>query len=147
MARQGLQKGALLRTINGYDLSGSPVTFDFSRIQRSTVLFVVSAVCWECTRSWPAWKTIVESLRGDDELNRLVVLDLTDSVDGPYVHQYGLSGVQCLTKIDAGQKWLYNFRLTPQTVPVRPGGRVDMVLTGVPRPEGIREIPLKMRAE
>lgn len=64
VARQGLQKGALLRTINGYDLSGSPVTFDFSRIQRSTVLFVVSAVCGECTRSWPAWKTIVESLRG-----------------------------------------------------------------------------------
>lgn len=63
------------------------------------------------------------------------------------MHQNGLFGVQCLTKIDAGQKWLYNFRLTPQTVLVRPGGRVDMVLTGVPRPEGIREILLKMRAE
>jgi hypothetical protein len=145
ISRQGLQRGGLLRTMNGFDLSGSPVVLDFSKTQQPVVVLVVSASCGACARSWRAWSTLIESLRRQNELNRLVVLDVTDGVDKAYARKHNIDGVLCVTKIDPAQKWFYNLRLTPQTVFVNPGGSIELVVSGIPEPDAIAAILSRVR--
>lgn len=145
VSRQGLQSGALLRTMNAFDLSGSPVVLDFSNTQQPMVILVVSAACGACSRSWPVWSALIDSLRSDNALNRLVVLDVTDGVDNKYINKYNISDVLCVTKIDAAQKWLYNLRITPQTVLVNPGGRIETVVNGTPKRKSIAAILSRVR--
>lgn len=121
--------GVALPPLHGFDSKGKKLTSEYGYDPRKTLLFVLSPDCGVCTRNWPNWQAMLESL--DEESYRFVFANLAGELTEDYLALYGFTEFPVFAELDPQSKIDYNLRFTPQTVLIAPDGIVEKVWTGM----------------
>ncbi len=122
---------------SGTSLSGERVFLNYQSGPSTTLLFVFSPTCPECTVNWSYWEQILK--RRDPVHTRLLALNLGPGLSTNYVTQLDLSNTEVFTPESHGV-YRYLFRYTPQTVLIGTGGKVEGAWFGVLHPADVKQI-------
>lgn len=121
--------GDALPAFHGRDLRGQPLTVSYGPREPWTLFLVFARKCGACEANWPAWREILQKTSGTS--NRIVAVNLEDELSADYVSQVGLQNTEVVAASNLTSALAYRFRFTPQTVLVRPDGKVEAVWTGI----------------
>jgi peroxiredoxin len=130
--------GAQVPDLAGHDLDGKPISIAYGQDQRKVLIFVFSPTCGFCAENWPKWWQIFPAL--DRTAVRPVSVDVSSSVTREFIAQHQLTDMPVVAQADPKALVRYQFRLTPQTILVDAGGRVEKVWSGVLDASNVAEI-------
>jgi peroxiredoxin len=131
-------QGAQVPDLKGFDPDGKPVEVLYGRDSRKVLVLVFSPTCPFCDQNWPKWQQVISSL--DRSAVRPVLVDVTSTTTAGFVSQHQLSSLPIILKADPQATVNYRFQLTPQTILVGSGGKVEKVWTGVLNDSALAEI-------
>lgn len=126
-----LKAGKALPALNGVDVEGRKLTFDYGADPRKTVLLVFSPRCPYCADNMPNWRALAEGV--DPRSYRVVAVSLLSEGVREYVTEHGLSNVPVIADPDPKNRVAYEMNLTPQTVLIAADGTAEKVWTGLIR--------------
>lgn len=121
--------GTQMPDLRGFDPEGKPVEVEYGKDPRKVLVLVFSPTCPFCDQNWPKWEQVITSL--DRSVVRPVGVDVTSTSKAPFLSQHQLTGLPVLEKVEPQVMLNYRFQLTPQTILLDPGGKVEKVWTGV----------------
>lgn len=133
-----LAAGKVLPPLTGKDTQGRDLTFDYGKDPRKTLLLVFSPRCGYCTDNMPNWRAAAQNV--DANAFRVVAVSTLPEGAGEYVSKHGLTGVPVVAEPDPKNRVAYEMNLTPQTVLLDAGGRVERVWTGLLQGEERAEV-------
>jgi hypothetical protein len=137
-----IKPGTALPQLEGFDGNGVRHSIDYGQDPRKTVLLVLSPRCYACEENMPNWVAIVNGL--DRRSFRLAAVSLQSEGFNEYASRHGINRVPVLTKIDPKYRVAYNLALTPQTILIDAGGKVEKVWTGLLRGEDKQDVELAL---
>jgi len=140
-----INPGTTLPPLEGFDSNGARHSIDYGQDPRKTVLLVLSPRCQACEENMPNWEAIINGL--DRRSFRLAAVSLRSEGFKEYASQRGINQVPVLTKIDPKQRVAYNLALTPQTILIDAGGKVEKVWTGVLWGEDKQDVELALNVQ
>lgn len=133
-----LKPGTEVPSIEGTDLRGEKLAFDYKTDSRKTLLLVFSPSCSACKENMANWEAVTRGI--DQTAFRVVAISLLPEDTEEYVARYDLGGVPVIADINPKTRVAYNFVVTPQTSLVGADGRVEKVWTGLIRGEERQEV-------
>jgi peroxiredoxin len=130
--------GTQVPELAGHDPDGKPLSIAYGADQRKVLIFVFSPTCGFCAENWPKWWRIFPAL--DRTAVRPVSVDVSSSVTRDFIAQHQMTDMPVVAQADPKALVRYQFRLTPQTILVDAGGRVEKVWSGVLDESNVAEI-------
>jgi hypothetical protein len=121
--------GATVPDLKGYDVSGRPLTVAYGQDQRKVLILVYSPACNFCVENWPKWQAMLGGL--DRGAVRPVGVDVTATTTPGFLSEHQLTSIPVMAQVDPVARLSYRLQLTPQTILVDPGGKVEKVWSGV----------------
>jgi hypothetical protein len=137
--------GASVPDLKGYDVSGKPLTITYGQDARKVLLLVFSPTCAFCAENWPKWQAMLGAL--DREAVRPVGVDVTASSTPAFLSEHQITGIPVMVQVDPVGRVSYRLQLTPQTILVGPGGKIEKVWSGVLSEDASAEIMRLARAD
>lgn len=125
-ASQGPQVGSYFKGVTGVDLGNRPVQIDYANHRGKTLFLVLSPACQYCSENWPFWR---ELLAG--QASGVVLADTSGGVTQDYFRQHGIEAPQGVIRLDSHMKEVYDLHLTPTTIVIGDGGRIEGVWLGL----------------
>jgi hypothetical protein len=133
-----LAPGAQMQPLAGLSDSYAPVTVNFGRRQRPTLVLVFSPSCNVCTENWPEWE---EALSATSRTTaRVIAVDLGGALPDAYAKRYNLDKFRVIVHPLALGVLADNLKLTPETVLVGRDGRVEHAWLGALGARRTREL-------
>jgi peroxiredoxin len=124
-----LKPGKSLPPLIGFDANSNKLTFDYGNDYRKTVLLVFSPRCPYCAENAANWKALTQGI--DAKSFRVVAVSTLPEGVKETLGKYGLNDVPVIVQPDPKNRVAYEMNLTPQTVLIDSGGKVEKVWTGV----------------
>lgn len=128
MADLGPSVGELLPALHGADQTGRPITIDYGRDQRETLILIFSTKCAICAINWPRWQRLTSLI--DPRRYRLVYANMAAGLNADYLTAHGLGGATVLAKVDPRSSDEYKLNATPTTMLVGPDAKIENVWIG-----------------
>ena len=123
--------GLTVPPLEGYDINGKRVDFEYGRDGRKTLILALSPSCHACDDNWKNWQKLLTHTNPDTE--RVVFVDVATNeppLTQSYVTQHQISSLPLITQVSAESSLAYHFQYTPQTILVDAQGRILKVKTG-----------------
>ncbi|HKD80487.1 MAG TPA: redoxin domain-containing protein [Candidatus Angelobacter sp.] len=130
--------GVQVPDLHGRDLNGQRLEVLYGKDPRKVLVLVFSPTCPFCDQNWPKWQQIILAL--DRSSVRPVAVDVTGKADRLFLSQHQLTGFPVFTEVDPRAVVDYRFHLTPQTILIDHGGKVEKVWTGVLNDSAVSEL-------
>lgn len=133
-----VKPGTALPPLEGLDGNGNRHSVNYGQDSRKTVLLVLSPRCRACEENMPNWEAIIN---GHDQRSfHLAAVSLQSEGVKEYASRRAINQIPVLTEIDPKSRVAYNLALTPQTILIDTGGRVEKVWTGLLRGEDKQDV-------
>lgn len=111
--------GGHVPDLSGVGADGRRLSVSFGAgAQRATFIFAYSAGCLICSRSWPAWSSLLRT--ADTRRVKLEFIDLGGGVTGFPVSE--MSNQNVFVEVDPKVAIALNLRLVPEIFEISPGG-------------------------
>ena len=124
-----LSEGRSMPAIAGFDLAGRERVFEWNTDTRKTLLFCFSPRCGYCKANMPNWLAIIKTI--DRSAFRVVMVSSISEGAKEYLDQYNIRDIPVLIEPSPTVLVDYAMHVTPQTVLLDPGGRIENAWPGV----------------
>jgi hypothetical protein len=128
--------GMQMTLIPGRDLDDRPVMIDNSDRAGPHLVLVFSQSCGFTPKNWPHWRRILAHVPE----NRVLMVSTTDDATRDYLVEQGIPAGTETIRIDGLARLQYDLRITPATLVLSPGGRLEGVWLGVLNDQKAREV-------
>ena len=117
----------IIHTVDGHTIEGEPISFDFQRQKKHTLLFVMTPSCPFCRINFHNWRSLLAS----PVHIPVVWVDTSDSATENYRAVFGLDKEEKVIKISGTDNKSFPFWTTPTTALIKPDGHIEWSREGV----------------